>query len=618
MEDSRNNQGIEERVEFVQELARRIPKIREQRLLEAYDDFKKGHRAYYDGVRIYVELLEQFRQKTEGTERDLLVLYQDVLSATIAEYQPEFSGPGDALLQSLGLGRPPMEYTRQGAIPVSSAGSDSRLNDRYQITVGAERDMSLHQGLREIASGTIDILAAADRLATYFNAYSNFAWFGSSIWRDVVETELLIERLRGKGRRKLLVFRKLQNDIDLGHRMLTDFFRVHREDPTQIKRVGHWYGQSYSYLTRDMIDLSMRLVRHRRKISRNFPKDIIEPLERPSFLYGSVEGSFMEYPDVGSEVIPGPWRRALGFGRLLVTSIKLGREKQKLARMKLDREERLELAWRQWIDWSGSVLTHFGIDLRVRIDPLLMELAEGLDLSSRDRKIVFLPTHQSLLDHPAMYQVLSSPELCNALGWSGPRSCVMLSRTGIAASVFGIGPKSMTMFGIPAERFDRLMEEVDGYVFRDPESASSASIRKLVRELNTRPAVIYPMATTAAFETQLFPLQHSLFSVLPSDTIFIPIALRGIHALWPKTPKNNLRINSGRVEAVVGPPLLGGTTLLPRQRSMRFQLEQASLIHALHITQLLNPETKCGRPSGEIVTSGSRKVETKDESVRIR
>ena len=148
----------------------------------------------------------------------------------------------------------------------------------------------------------------------------------------------------------------------------------------------------------------------------------------------------------------------------------------------------------------------------------------------------------------------------------------------------------MTMFGVTSDDFDELLEEVDGYVTRDLSGEAGSPLKRVVDALNERPAVIYPMATTAAFGTQLFPLQHPLFASLPQDVMIIPIALRGIHSLWPKTPRGNMNLNPGMVEAVISPPLLGETTLMPKRRSLRFQLETAALVQAVHITSLLNPE----------------------------
>ena len=53
-----------------------------------------------------------------------------------------------------------------------------------------------------------------------------------------------------------------------------------------------------------------------------------------------------------------------------------------------------------------------------------------------------------------------------------------------------------------------------------------------------------------------------------------------------------MNLNPGMVEAVISPPLLGETTLMPKRRSLRFQLETAALVQAVHITSLLNPESQ--------------------------
>ena len=85
-------------------------------------------------------------------------------------------------------------------------------------------------------------------------------------------------------------------------------------------------------------------------------------------------------------------------------------------------------------------------------------------------------------------------------------------------------------------------------------------------------------------------MQHALLAYLPDDVVIIPIAMRGIHSLWPKCPKGNACINSGVVDVVISPPMLGETTLLPRRRALRTQLEPATLFQAVHIATLLDPE----------------------------
>ena len=86
-------------------------------------------------------------------------------------------------------------------------------------------------------------------------------------------------------------------------------------------------------------------------------------------------------------------------------------------------------------------------------------------------------------------------------------------------------------------------------------------------------------------------MQHALFAHLPQDTVFIPVAFRGIHSLWPKSPRNNLDVSPGHVEVFISPPVPGETTLLPRKRALRTQLEPATLFQAMHIATLLDPVT---------------------------
>jgi len=189
-----------------------------------------------------------------------------------------------------------------------------------------------------------------------------------------------------------------------------------------------------------------------------------------------------------------------------------------------------------------------------------------------------------------MYHVLQSHELMAALGWEHPVPCVIFARAGLAESVMlKIGPWSITLFGISSQTFDRLLEEVDGYVILPRSGDTGNATQRFADTLKQRPGVIYAAGTTAAFDIQSLPLQHALFNKLPQDVIIIPLAFRGIHALWPKSPKRNLYINPGLVEVMVAPPMLGETTLLPKRRSLRPQLEPAALFQAVQIINLLNP-----------------------------
>ena len=167
---------------------------------------------------------------------------------------------------------------------------------------------------------------------------------------------------------------------------------------------------------------------------------------------------------------------------------------------------------------------------------------------------------------------------------------MILARTGLARSGIKIGSKQITQFGMSSEVFDRVLETVDGYVMLERSHAAGHTTQRVAHALTERPGVIYPMATTAAFAIQQFPLQHGVFAQLPQDVVIVPIAYRGLHALWPKCPKGNIDINPGQVDVWVSPPMLGETALLPKRRSLRIQAEAAALFQAVHIATLLNPE----------------------------
>jgi len=146
------------------------------------------------------------------------------------------------------------------------------------------------------------------------------------------------------------------------------------------------------------------------------------------------------------------------------------------------------------------------------------------------------------------------------------------------------------MFGVKAVEFDRLLEDVDGYVVLPRAGDTNNATQRFANILEDRPGVIYAAGTTAAFDIQSIHLQHGLFSKIPSDVVIIPMAFRGIHSIWPKCPKRNIRINPGLVEVVVAPPMLGETTLFPKRRLLRPQIEPAALFHAVQHVNLLNPE----------------------------
>ena len=101
---------------------------------------------------------------------------------------------------------------------------------------------------------------------------------------------------------------------------------------------------------------------------------------------------------------------------------------------------------------------------------------------------------------------------------------------------------------------------------------------------------------TTLIDAEVIPLDDAeeklgaaRYADLLEELELVEVAGRGIHQLWPKCPKGNLDISPGRVEAYVSPPMLGETTLLPKRRSLRIQMETAALFQAIQITTLLDP-----------------------------
>ena len=243
--------------------------------------------------------------------------------------------------------------------------------------------------------------------------------------------------------------------------------------------------------------------------------------------------------------------------------------------------------------WAEKTLRIFGIEVRIKVDPAFREVADSLDLANGKQKVLFFPTHQSVFDHPVMYHVLQSQELLDALGWKTSRPCTFLSRSGLISYVaIRIGSWSTTLFGVSEQEFDRLLEDIDGYVVLPRSGDTGNATQRFADQLDQRPGIIYPAATVAAFGTQSIPLQHGLFSKIPPDVVIIPMAFRGIHSIWPKSPRRNIQINPGVVEVVISPPMSGETTLFPKRRTLRPQLEPAALFQAVQIVNLLNPDPK--------------------------
>jgi hypothetical protein len=585
---------LRHRLKLVQRLEEGIPGRRAVRLREAHRDYVELEKGYHEACRTYVQVKNLFISSGSGTAEDVLALYQELYLDAIASGSLFSPDSGEEALGKAQVTHVPLSNAR--SVAEALAGVSVSDDPRWDLPVqfGSEavaHEATLKDALTFVAQRTLAFIGAGGLLATRYNTYTNFAWFGCALWRVLLEVDWVCHRLASKGKAKIVVNR-IRAAIPLSKARMIEFVQAHREDPSKLRPEHYWYGSPYSYLTRDMIDDARRAIGVVNRLSRAHLPDQ-DPIAEPVILAPHVDGPFTEYDHVGpyedgTSEGPSRTRRLLSWGK---RSWRLGKAKKKLGKSSLSGDELYLEAWKAAQVWGTESIEALGVDVDVKIHPEFSRTARAIGLGEDPSiKTLFLPTHQALLDHPVMYHVLQRPEVVQAMGWEAPQPSVILARTGLARHGVRIGSWSFTMFGVTSDRFDDLQEHVDGYVMLDRGESASHTTTALAKALETRPGIIYPMGTTAAFPMQNFPLQSALFSHLPPDIVIVPVAFRGIHAIWPKCPRGNLNISPGKVEAFFAPPMLGETTLMPRRRSLRVQSEAAALFQAVHIATLFDPD----------------------------
>ncbi len=583
-------EALQFRAQIVDAIFRGLPEIRNVRLYEAYRPFADLLPQYHAGSRMYLQLRRQFVARGRGDARDFLKLYQSLYLKALAGGELHAPEAVEEALAQVHITQVPMSHARAVAEALGDVAvdDDAHWAEGYVCEIdGASVEGALRDLLQDVAQRTLNLIAAGGLLATRYNYLTNFGWFGVSVWKVIVDAEVALAQVRGACPESVLNL--IDEDVARMKALLIEFLHAHQEDPTKLRSKLYWYGQEYSYLTRDMIDLSVKLLGDvNAQINRLGQK--ISRLEMPPLLADTARGRFLEYPNVGRRGQFSRAQRGMRFARWMALSLRVGWKKKKLLHKEADPIRRREAGWRAWLNWGRRTLDIFDIRVRVYIDPHFEAVARDLRADRENRRLLFLPTHQSLFDHPVLYEVLQSKAFWDAMGWERPEPCVILARTGLARSGIKIGSKQITQFGMSSEAFDHILENVDGYVMLERSRTAGHTTQRVARALTERPGVIYPMATTAAFAIQQFPLQHGVFAQLPQDVVIVPIAYRGLHALWPKCPKGNININPGQVDVWVSPPMLGETALLPKRRSLRIQSEAAALFQAVHIATLLNPE----------------------------
>ena len=589
-------QALELRARIIDTIYRGIPPRRDRRLRESHARYDQLLPGYHEANRIFAQVKRQFLEQKAEAARDFLRMYQQVYLEALSRENPVPLDDGEAALVEFRVARVPLSHAQAAAEGMQpQVESDDPLWDvefSYRLD-GDDQRQSLREILRAVAERVVDAMAAGEHLAIRYNTFSNFIWFGISIWKAVTDLQLLLARLQGAVRERWLEM--MGQYVLLAQGMLLKFLEAHLEDPAQIRPKEYWYGQEYSYLTRDMIDLVVELVGRGNRLrarARGIDRSAITALELPSLLSGQAqEGRFLEYRHAGLQHPHPPWRRRLKLLRWVKLFRRAAARKRKLLTSEPDAGRRIAAAWDTNLEWGARSLELLGIRVDVVIDPRFEAIARELDLGARDRRIVFFPTHQSLLDHPVMYCVMQSPRLLAALGWEETRPCTIPSRPRLMAqTAFKIGGREFSLIGLDPTTYDRVVEEVDGYVILQHSEDTRNPIQRFAKLLDERPGIVYGAGTTAAFELQIMPIQHLFFAYMPDDIVIVPMAFRGIHSLWPKCPRGNLDVGPGVVEVHVSPPMLGETTLLPRKRSLRTQLEPATFFQAIHIATLLDPD----------------------------
>jgi len=590
--------SLTRRAELINAIHEGIPSRRDARLREAYERYEALGPAYHRANGLYCALRARFIDRGHGDGRDFHELYQSIYLHALGRDNPLALDEGEAALVGLRVARVPLSHAHSVAEKLQASSEeeenpdagDPRLAEDYAVEIdGTPCAGPLREHLDQIAESVVDYMAAGEHLAIRFNTFSNFIWLGISVWKTITDAELLLARVEGRVREKS--HRQLHKLVLLGKGMLLKFLQAHSEDPAQIRPREFWYGQEYSYLTRDMIDLTRTLVSSANRLAAQVRGTVPEQIAQPPLLAGKARGLFLEYPNVGRQQTVGPLRRRSRLLRWARLYHRTGRNKMKLLAAGLSEAERHAAASAESGRWGRQSLDIFGIEVSVTADPHFAATAQALDLANRQGKVLFLPTHRSLFDHPVMASLLHDPRFLKLLGWRVPPAPVILARAHLTdPATFKVVGRTFSLIGFTNEEVDQMLEEVDGHVVMTPAADTGSPTRRFAKLLEERPGVVYGEGTTAAFEYQCLPMQHALFAHLPPDVIIVPLAFRGIHSLWPKCPRGNLDIGSGRVEVVVCPPMLAETTLLPRKRALRTQLEPATLFQAVHIARLFNPE----------------------------
>ena len=192
--------------------------------------------------------------------------------------------------------------------------------------------------------------------------------------------------------------------------MLLKFFQAHLEDPARIRPKDYWYGQEYSCLTQDMIDLTLRLIDRANALrlrAQGIDRDKVRKVEVPALLNNGFKGRFAEYPHVGCVQRFSTHQRRRRLLRWIQLLRRTGQRKKQLHRAELDKEQRLQAAWRDNTELGLQTLEIFGTEVKTLIDPFSLLLPRNWSCTRANAKSsFFLPTKVSWI-------IRSCIKLCN-------------------------------------------------------------------------------------------------------------------------------------------------------------------------------------------------------------
>ena len=558
--------ALKARLKLVHEMHEQLLKRKDEVLFASYGPFEEKSEGHFEVQSHYMRVKRQFMEQ-EGDEDRFLKLYHKQYIRALSHLMCLKPKRGEALLVEEKLSHIPFEVSKASAsklakVPLSRE-DEKLLNTPFP---DGKEFSSLGEQLRTIAVETLDLLNVGAIFATRFHYFNNFALLGTAAWEAVLSAELCLGEQRAEQSFPASDIRHLQD-------LLAMFIQAHLYNPYDKKR---WYGQAYSYLVRDIIDLSLKLFKALDK-------------EPPSFLAFEKQGRFQEYAHVGGRGKYSKLGKGLKLTRGFFNDRRFGKKRLALSRQPDTPTRRLK-AWKSSLRWGKKICVLAGIKTTCTFHPRLKEALRVLKAHREGKGMLFLPTHQSLVDHPLVYTAFSSKALRDALGWKDAIACTMVARENLGNTFkFEFGSFQSNSFGIPGDKFDHLLETIDKHIIID--SHSQKSITEAIKQsLDRGPVVIYPMGTATTFATHLFPLQHALFAHIPYNTLLIPMALRGAHSIWPKCPKGNLNIRPGEVEVFFGQPFHAENILFPKQSKLRLQLDIASFFQGVQIKDSLNPQ----------------------------